>query len=146
MSASCACVCTCIHTCIWTRKGSWLFGCRTSVAEHWLHKLGVLGLIPGDCCLFHFPQFRFPISVYAHIHSLKLCSPSELRRRFALHLWPCSLALTLALSLTVAFVTHSGPCLAFGFQYRMEIDCKRAHTGFIALSFPSNPPSNLLYI
>ena len=29
--------------------GLWLSGCRSSVAEHWLHKLGVLGSIPGDC-------------------------------------------------------------------------------------------------
>ena len=27
----------------------WLSGCRSSVAEHWLHKLSVLGSIPGDC-------------------------------------------------------------------------------------------------
>ena len=27
----------------------WLSSCRKSVAEHWLYKPGVLGLIPGNC-------------------------------------------------------------------------------------------------
>ena len=27
--------------------------CRSSVAEHWLQKPGVLDLIPGDCRPFH---------------------------------------------------------------------------------------------
>ena len=36
-------------------EGWWLSGCRSSVAEHWLYKPGVLGLIPGDCRPFHFP-------------------------------------------------------------------------------------------
>ena len=34
-----------------------LSGCRSSVAEHWLHKPGVLGSIPGGCRPFHFPLF-----------------------------------------------------------------------------------------
>ena len=34
-------------------------GCHSSVAQHWLHKSGVLGLIPGDCCLF--------TSLYSHL-------------------------------------------------------------------------------
>ena len=38
-------------------EGWWLSGCRSSVAEHWLHKPGVLGSIPGDCWPFHFPLF-----------------------------------------------------------------------------------------
>ena len=29
--------------------GWWLSGCRSSVAEHWLHKPGVLGSILGNC-------------------------------------------------------------------------------------------------
>ena len=38
--------------------GWWLSGCHSSVAEHWLHKPGVvLGLIAGDCWPFHFPLF-----------------------------------------------------------------------------------------
>ena len=32
-------------------------GCRSSVAEHWLHKPGVLGSIPSDCRPFHLPLF-----------------------------------------------------------------------------------------
>ena len=38
-------------------EGWWLSGCRSSVAEHWLHKPGVLGSIPSDCRPFHFPLF-----------------------------------------------------------------------------------------
>ena len=37
--------------------GWWLSGCRSSVAEHWPHKPGVLGSIPGGCRPFHFPLF-----------------------------------------------------------------------------------------
>ena len=37
--------------------GWWLSGCRSSVVEHWLHKPGVLGSIPGGCRPFHFPLF-----------------------------------------------------------------------------------------
>ena len=33
----------------------WLSGRRSSVAEQWLHKPGVLGSIPGDCRPLHFP-------------------------------------------------------------------------------------------
>ena len=32
----------------------WLFGCHSSVAEHWLHKPGVLGSIPSNCWSFHY--------------------------------------------------------------------------------------------
>ena len=32
-------------------------GCRSSVAEHWLHKPDVLYLTPGDCWCFHFLYF-----------------------------------------------------------------------------------------
>ena len=39
-------------------EGWWLSGCHGSVTEHWLHKPGVLGSIPGDCRPFHFPLFR----------------------------------------------------------------------------------------
>ena len=35
-------------------EGWWLSGCRSSVAEHWLNKPGVLGSTPGNCWLFHF--------------------------------------------------------------------------------------------
>ena len=34
-------------------EGWWLSGCCSSVAEHWLHKPGILGSIPGDCQPFH---------------------------------------------------------------------------------------------
>ena len=35
-------------------EGLWSSGYRSSVVEHWLHKLGVLGSIPGKCQPFHF--------------------------------------------------------------------------------------------
>ena len=35
-------------------EGWWLSGCSSSVTDHWLHKPGVLGLIPGGCRTFHF--------------------------------------------------------------------------------------------
>ena len=35
-------------------EGWWLSSCFSSVAEHWLHKPGILGLIPSDCQPFHF--------------------------------------------------------------------------------------------
>ena len=38
-------------------KGWWLSSCRSSVAEHWQLKPGVLVLIPSDCQPFHFPLF-----------------------------------------------------------------------------------------
>ena len=38
-------------------EGWWLFGCDSLVAEHWLHKPGVLGSIPNDCQPFHFLYF-----------------------------------------------------------------------------------------
>ena len=40
--------------------GWWLSGCRSSVAEHWLHKPGVLGSIPGGCRPFHCRPFHSP--------------------------------------------------------------------------------------
>ena len=43
-------------------EGWWLSGCCSSVAEHWLHKPGVLGLIAGNCQPFHFPLF-LPLSL-----------------------------------------------------------------------------------
>ena len=38
-------------------SGGCLHGCHNSVAEHWLHKPGVLGSIPGDYRPFHLPLF-----------------------------------------------------------------------------------------
>ena len=38
-------------------EGWWLSGCCGSVAEHCLHKPGVLGSIPGNCRPFHFALF-----------------------------------------------------------------------------------------
>ena len=38
-------------------EGWWLSGCCGSVAEHWLHKPGVLGSISGDCLPFYFPLY-----------------------------------------------------------------------------------------
>ena len=35
-------------------KGWWSSSCRSSVAEHWLHKPGVLGSISNKCQLFPF--------------------------------------------------------------------------------------------
>ena len=59
-------------------EGWWLSGCRSSVAEHWLHKPGVLGLIPGDCRPFHFPVFLphniFNLSVRLHTKCTYICS------------------------------------------------------------------------
>ena len=43
-----------MHHCI---KCRWLSSCRSSVAEHWVHKPGILGLISDDCWPFHFPLF-----------------------------------------------------------------------------------------
>ena len=48
---------------IYIYKDTWLVvvvrlsGCHSSVAEHWLHKPGVLGSIPSGCWPFHFPLF-----------------------------------------------------------------------------------------
>ena len=38
-------------------EGWWLSRCHSSVAEHWLHKPGILGSIPGGYQPFHFPLF-----------------------------------------------------------------------------------------
>ena len=38
-------------------EGWWLSGCRSSVADHRLHKPGALGSIPGGCWPFYFPLF-----------------------------------------------------------------------------------------
>ena len=35
----------------------WLFGCRSSLAEHWLLKPSVLGPIPSNCRPLHFSLF-----------------------------------------------------------------------------------------
>ena len=42
--------------------GWWLSGCRSSVAEHRLHKPDVLGSIPSNCRPFHFPLFS-PLNI-----------------------------------------------------------------------------------
>ena len=55
-------------------EGWWLSRCHSSVAEHWLHKPGVLGLIPGDCQPFHFPLFSpHNISLFQHDFEQKHC-------------------------------------------------------------------------
>ena len=41
-------------------EGWWVSGYHSSVAEHWLHKPGVLGLIPGDCRVFHLLTSNIP--------------------------------------------------------------------------------------
>ena len=48
--------------------GWWSSSCCSSpsVAEHWLHKPGVLGSIPGDCRAFHFPLFSHHLSLIQH--------------------------------------------------------------------------------
>ena len=38
-------------------SGGCLHGCHNSVAEHWLHKPGVLGSIPSGCWPFHFTSY-----------------------------------------------------------------------------------------
>ena len=48
-------------------EGWWLAGHRGSLAEHWLHKPGVLGSIPGDCRSFHFLYFRLVTSLLLYI-------------------------------------------------------------------------------
>ena len=51
-------------------EGWWLSSCRSSVTEHWLHKPGVMGLIPGGCRPFHFPLFlpqEHLISLYSNV-------------------------------------------------------------------------------
>ena len=44
--------------------GWWLSSCHSSVAEHWLHKPGVLGSIPGGG-LFTFLYFRLITSKFS---------------------------------------------------------------------------------
>ena len=39
-------------------EGWWLSGYHSSVAEYWLYKLGVLGLIASGCRQFHFSLFH----------------------------------------------------------------------------------------
>ena len=52
-------------------EGWWLHvrlsSCCSSVAEHWLHKPGVLGSIPGDCQPFHLPLFS-PHNIYISLY------------------------------------------------------------------------------
>ena len=54
----------CLHFYFLVYWGLWglvvvrLSGCRTSVAEHWLHKPGVPDLILGDCRPLHFFYFH----------------------------------------------------------------------------------------
>ena len=62
-------------------EGWWLSGCRSSVAEHWLHKPGVLGSIPGDYWPFHFPQFS--------PHNIKIFSLFQREAR-VLRIYTCS--------------------------------------------------------
>ena len=50
-------------------EGWWLSGCRSSVAEHWLHETGVLGSIPGDCQPFHFLLFSPQKHLISHHNS-----------------------------------------------------------------------------
>ena len=50
---ACMLDCSCTEDC----EGWLLSRCCGSVAEHWLHKLRVMGLIPGCCQPFHFPLF-----------------------------------------------------------------------------------------
>ena len=49
-------------------EGWWLSGCRSSVAQYWLHKPGVLGSIPGGFRPFHFPLFSPQIHLIS-LHS-----------------------------------------------------------------------------
>ena len=62
----------------------------SSVAQYWLHKLGVLGLIPGDCQPFHLPLFCLKINslyqgnflLYAHIlHRINTIKGHRRRKR-----------------------------------------------------------------
>ena len=46
-------VCSNVEDC----ESLWLFGCRSSVAEHWQLQPGVRSLIPGNCRPFHFHYF-----------------------------------------------------------------------------------------
>ena len=49
--------------------GWWLSGCCSSVAEHWLHKPSILGLICSDCRPFHFPlSSKFSLFQCGKIH------------------------------------------------------------------------------
>ena len=48
-----------------SREGWWLACHCGSLAEHWLHKLGVLGLIPGDCRSFRFLHFCLVTSKFS---------------------------------------------------------------------------------
>ena len=50
--------------CICCRRMS----CHSSVADHWVHKPGILGLIPGSCRTFHFALklYTFSLSKCQH--------------------------------------------------------------------------------
>ena len=67
MAAGCATEAFQFHLCrhIEDCEGWWLSSCHSSVAEHWLHKPGVLGSIPGNCWPFHFLYFRLKISKFS---------------------------------------------------------------------------------
>ena len=57
--------------------GWWLSGCRSSVAEHWLHKPGVSASIPDNCRPFHFPLFSPQIHLISHLLSLTWTMPGS---------------------------------------------------------------------
>ena len=50
--------------------GWWLSGCRSSVAEHWLHMPGVLGLISSDCQLTSLYNIYFHCTYVVSGHTL----------------------------------------------------------------------------
>ena len=49
-------------------EGWWFSGCHSSVAEHWLHKPGVFGLIPGG----FWPSLFSPQIHLISLYKLKL--------------------------------------------------------------------------
>ena len=71
----------------------WLFGCRGSVAEHWLvaQARGVLGSTPGSCWPFHFPLF-LPQNV--QIYSVPVVVRLKNGPKCSREVWPIYRSLT----------------------------------------------------
>ena len=65
----------------------WLSSCRSSVAEHWLHKPGVLDSIPGDCRLSHFLlQNSFHSKYHEFVHCYEFAARVTMLMAISLHI------------------------------------------------------------
>ena len=68
----------CSHSVCAVRAPLW--GNLVVMAEHWLHKPGVLGMIPGDCLPFHFPLFSLKYLQDSWMIKLNQCMKNVWRR------------------------------------------------------------------